>query len=119
MHHRQFHQLTRPRCVERCGLLSTKRFVCGEPWAEEGIALLEKAAGQGHACAMDALHDIFLNRHEYVQAVGWMTKAAEAGLPAAKAALPDALFNLVGRCRLTVSKPVLKEHMVSALEVII
>jgi len=86
----------------------------GEPWAEEGIALLEKAAGQGHACAMDALHDIFLNRHEYVQAVGWMTKAAEAGLPAAKAALPDALFNLVGHCRLTVSKPVLKEPGVSS-----
>ena len=30
LNHRHFHQLTRPRCVERCrcGHLSTKQFVC-------------------------------------------------------------------------------------------
>ena len=51
--------------------------------AEEGVALLEKAAGQGHAYAMfrvGGIHDV---RKEYEQAVAWFTKGAEAGLPKA------------------------------------
>ena len=32
------------------------QLICGcEPWAEEGMALLERAAGQGHAYAMDVM----------------------------------------------------------------
>ena len=45
------------------------------------MALLEKAAGQGHAYAMDALGCIHNERTEYEQAVAWYTKGAEAGLP--------------------------------------
>ena len=47
------------------------------------MALLEKAAGQGHAYAMNVLagfHDI---REEHEQAVEWHTMGAEAGLPTA------------------------------------
>jgi len=59
-------------------------FVCGcQPWAEEGVALLEKAAGQGHAYAMFHLGCIHLERQEYEHAVEWFTKGAEAGLPKA------------------------------------
>jgi len=47
------------------------------------MALLEKAAGQGHAYAMDALGTIHRARKEYEQAVAWFTKSAEAGLPQA------------------------------------
>jgi len=47
------------------------------------MALLEKAAGQGHAWAMNALGDIHQVRKEYAQAVEWFTKGAEAGLPQA------------------------------------
>jgi TPR repeat protein len=43
------------------------------------MALLEKAAGQGHACAMDVLGSIHRVRQEHEQAVQWYTKAAEAG----------------------------------------
>ena len=53
------------------------------PWAEEGTALLEKAAGQGHAYAMDTLGSIHYARKEHEQAVEWYTKGAEAGLPRA------------------------------------
>ena len=51
------------------------------------MALLEKAAGQGHAYAMHILQSIHHIRKEYAQAVKWATKAAEAGLP-------KAMFNL-------------------------
>ena len=51
------------------------------------MALLEKAAGQGHAYAMDVLGGIYYQREEHEQAVGWTTKGAEAGLP-------EAMFDL-------------------------
>ena len=51
------------------------------PWAGEGVALLEKAAGQGHAYAMDRLGIIHLESEEYERAVEWFTKGAKAGLP--------------------------------------
>ena len=44
--------------------------IAGEPWAEEGLALMEKAAGQGHAYAMEALAGIHYKRNETDQAVG-------------------------------------------------
>jgi TPR repeat protein len=53
------------------------------PKSDEGLALLEKAAGQGHAYAMFALGSIHRERKEYEQDVEWFTKAAEAGLPEA------------------------------------
>jgi TPR repeat protein len=53
----------------------------------EGVALLEKAAEQGHAYAMLALGIHHHERKEYEQDVLWTTKAAEAGLP-------EAMFNL-------------------------
>jgi len=54
------------------------------------MALLEKAAGQGHAYAMETLGGIHYEREEHEQAVAWFTKSAEAGLP-------KAMFNL-GAC---------------------
>ena len=51
------------------------------------MALIEKAAGQGHAYAMLGLGQAHHNRKEHEQAVRWFTKGAEAGLP-------RALFNL-------------------------
>jgi len=51
------------------------------------MALLEKAAGQGHAYAMEALGSVHDARKEHEQAVEWYTKGAEAGLP-------KAMFNL-------------------------
>ena len=45
------------------------------------MALLEQAAGQGHAHAMCMLGSAHNVRNEYVQAMEWFTKAAEAGLP--------------------------------------
>jgi hypothetical protein len=51
------------------------------------MALLEQAAGQGHAYAMHAMGGIHHVRNEYEQAVAWFTKGAEAGLP-------NATFNL-------------------------
>jgi TPR repeat protein len=50
---------------------------------EEGVTLLEKAAGQGHAYGMLALGRIHMQWKEYEQAVQWLTKGAEAGLPKA------------------------------------
>jgi len=47
------------------------------------VALLEKAAGQGHAYAMYELGHIHSDRKEDEQAAQWFTKAAEAGLPRA------------------------------------
>jgi TPR repeat protein len=54
------------------------------PQSDEGVALLEKAAGQGHVYALGSIHH---ERKEHEQSVEWNTKAAEAGLP-------DAMFNL-------------------------
>ena len=47
------------------------------------MALLEKAAGQGHAYAMSALGQAHADRKEHDQAMAWFTKAAETGLPTA------------------------------------
>jgi len=47
------------------------------------VALLQKAAGQGHVYAVYELGTIHLVRKEYEQAVEWLTKGAEAGLPKA------------------------------------
>jgi TPR repeat protein len=55
------------------------------------VALLEKAAGQGHAYSMLSLGDMYYGRKEYEQAVAWTTKAAEAGLPRAMHNLACAL----------------------------
>jgi len=52
--------------------------------AEEGTALLEQAAGQGHAYAMDTLGAIHTARKEHEQALTWFTKGAESGLPRAQ-----------------------------------
>jgi TPR repeat protein len=49
------------------------------------MALLEKAAGKGHAYAMHGMGSVHEVRKEYVQAVEWFTKGAEAGLPVAMA----------------------------------
>ena len=54
------------------------------------MALLEKAAGQGHVYAMTALGQTHDTLTEFEQAVEWYTKAAEARLPLA-------MFNL-GSC---------------------
>ena len=51
------------------------------------MALLEKAAGQGHAYAMNALGGIYYARKEYEQQYEWATKGAETGLP-------EAMYNL-------------------------
>jgi len=51
------------------------------------MALLEKAAGQGHVYAMHSLRSIHDTRKEYEQAMKWITQGAEAGLP-------KAMFNL-------------------------
>ena len=51
------------------------------------MTLLEKAAGQGHAYAMDMLGTIHHVRKEHEQALAWFTKGAEAGLP-------NAMFDL-------------------------
>ena len=53
------------------------------PWAEEGTALLEKAAGQEHVYAMHELGGIHIARKEPEQAMKWYTKGAVAGLPRA------------------------------------
>jgi hypothetical protein len=47
------------------------------------MALLEKAAGQGHAHAMQVMGRIHDNRNEPEHAMEWYTKGAEAGLPEA------------------------------------
>jgi TPR repeat protein len=57
------------------------------PQSDEGVALLEKAAGQGHVYDMMSVGAIHHVRKEHEQAVAWITKAAEAGLP-------DAMYNL-------------------------
>jgi len=57
------------------------------------VALLEKAAGQGHAYAMLALASIHHMRMEYEPAAEWFTKGAEAGLPKAMFFLGNMLDN--------------------------
>ena len=47
------------------------------------MAILEKAAGQGHAYAMTRLGGIHKDGKEHERAVEWYTKGAEAGLPQA------------------------------------
>jgi len=65
--------------------------------AEEGIALLEKAAGQGQAYAMFKLGaDVHANGNEHELSLGWITKAAEAGLPPALHSLGMLLDEGVG-----------------------
>jgi TPR repeat protein len=67
---------------------ATKASICGcRPWAEECTSLLEKAAGQGHAYAMHTMANIHRARKEHEQAVAWLTKGAEAGLPRARRSL--------------------------------
>jgi len=55
------------------------------------MALLEKAAGQGHSFAMAWLARCYSLREEHEQAAEWYTMGAEAGLP-------QAMYNL--GCRL-------------------
>ena len=47
------------------------------------MALLKKAAGQGHVYAMLELGVFYDQSMEHEQAVKWYTKGAEAGLPKA------------------------------------
>ena len=76
---------TRRRCVLMWSPANvpTKIGVRCHPLAEEGMALLEKAAGQGQVYAMFKLGDVHARRQEHEQSLGWITKAAEAGLPPA------------------------------------
>ena len=63
-----------------CGFMklpSVMIYLWVRPWAGEGVALLEKAAAQGHAYAMDRLGIIHLEREMYERAVEWFTKAAK------------------------------------------
>jgi TPR repeat protein len=55
------------------------------------MALMEKAAEQGHVYAMDALADLHGMWKEHEQAVEWYTKGAAAGLPKAMFGLGIAL----------------------------
>jgi TPR repeat protein len=47
------------------------------------MALIEQAAGQGHAYAMCDVGGVHHVREEYEQAAKWFTKVAEARLPKA------------------------------------
>ena len=78
--------------ARRCGHgRTTTIFTCGcQPEAEEGIALLEQAAGQGHAYAMHALGWLHLKRKDFILTVEWFTKGAEARLPQA--------MHMLGHC---------------------
>jgi len=51
------------------------------PVGDEGMALVEKAAGQGHVHAMDMLGQIHTVRKQHERAAEWYAKGAEAGLP--------------------------------------
>jgi len=75
------------RCVEGYPLIAIC-FLCGcQPWTKEGMAYLEKSAGQGHAYAMGMLSEMLFKMNDDVRAMEWLTKGAEAGLPIA-------MFNL-------------------------
>ena len=60
------------------------------------MALLEKAAGQGHAHAMFLLGLLHRERKEHERAAEWYTKGAEAGLPQAMFQLGFHLDNSEG-----------------------
>ena len=60
------------------------------------MALMEKAAGKGHAYAMHALGYIHSTRKEHARAAEWFTKAAAAGLPKAMFSLGCDLDEGVG-----------------------
>ena len=60
------------------------------------MALLEKAAGQGHAYAMLVLGETHGDRKEHEKATEWLTKAAETGLPTGMFALGCCLDQGVG-----------------------
>ena len=47
------------------------------------MALLKKAAGQGHVYAMTQLAEIHVQRKEFQHALEWYMKGAEAGYPRA------------------------------------
>ena len=51
--------------------------------AEESLVLFGQATGHGHAHTMDAVGSIHYARKEYILAVEWCTKGADAGLPRA------------------------------------
>jgi len=55
------------------------------------MALLEKAAKQGHAYAMLTLGSIHRERKDYEQAVKWVSKGADARLPTAMFSLGNLL----------------------------
>ena len=75
------HQTSRPMCLrDRLKYLR-------DPWAEEGEALLEKAAGQGHVHAMQMLGGMYTMRMDHERALGWFMTGAEAGLPEAMISL--------------------------------
>jgi TPR repeat protein len=57
------------------------------------MALMEKAAGQGHAWAMHELARRYGTMNEDEQGLAWITKAAEAGLP-------GSMFSLGRACRI-------------------
>jgi hypothetical protein len=61
------------------------------------MALLEKAAGQGHAYAMLMLANFLFVKKEYERAAHWYTKGAETGLPKAMFALGSHLDPGEGR----------------------
>ena len=60
----------------------------------EGLALVEKAAGQGHVWAMYALGAVHAEKKEHDRALEWFTKAAEAGLPTAMYAVGSTLAGM-------------------------
>ena len=76
------------------------------------MALLEKAAGQGHAYAMFTLGAVHFLWNEHEEAVRWYTKSAEAGLP-------KAMFNLGRVVQVEPMKPTLKAPGPKRLETII
>ena len=73
------------------------------------MALLEQAAAQGHAYAMQALGGICCQRYRYELCLEWFTKGAEAGLPDAMYRLGSRLQQ-IGRCGKVASRliPTLK-----------
>jgi TPR repeat protein len=61
------------------------------------MALLEKAAGQGHVYAMIRLGSVHRERNEYEQAMKWATKGADAGLPQAMCVLGRGLHSFTSQ----------------------
>jgi len=64
------------------------------------MALLAKAAGQGHAYAVQKLGDIHHVRKEHEQAAEWFTKGAEVGLPIAMYNLGRGLHSFASQLNL-------------------